>query len=284
MVDILRFVRQGYVRERTIIHKLDPRIKLLLFFWGSIFVYIFYDVYLSLALFLFFLTLVFLAKSSRAFIPSVAILLVPFFGISFIIFAFPFPGYARNETPIFSFNVGQWIVPVYLEGGMYVTIWTLKLAVTIFGALLFLFTSHPAKITACLLKSRLPYKYIYLFMSTIQLIPILTRRIQIILEAQRSRGLNIKVGILEKLKNFLVIIIPLATGTLDDMQTTAIALESRGFSAPVKKTYIIDPKFEAIDYVFFAFMTIMTAYFIYLILTVGLVPFMKGIEYTYVGG
>jgi len=173
---------------------------------------------------------------------------------------------------------------LFLEGTIYVSVWSTRLAVTITAALIAYLTTHPSDLAAIMLKSRLPYKFAYALLATIQLIPILTNEITTIYQAQVSRGLNVKTNVIERLKSIVVLMIPLTLGAINQTQTRAIALESRGFSAPVKKVLLSDPKFEMGDYLMFLAMTIFTALFILLIYTRGLVPFMVGIEYVVPGG
>ena len=89
---------------------------------------------------------------------------------------------------------------------------------------------------AIMLKSKLPYKFAYAFLATIQLIPILTNEITTIYQAQVSRGLNVQAKLIDRFKSIVVLMIPLTLGAINQTQIRAIALESRGFSAPVKES------------------------------------------------
>ena len=77
----------------------------------------------------------------------------------------------------------------------------------------------------------------------------------------------------------MAILIPLTLGSMSDLQLRAIALESRGFSAPVRKTFIIRSDLTKSDYVILSVMVALSALFIYWITTIGLIVFMKGIPY-----
>jgi len=217
-------------------------------------------------------------KVAKRILKIISIVLIPFYVLSTLVIALPI-GFPYNETPLFSFTVFGFDVTFYLEGAAYVAIWTLRLAITMTSALLFFLTSNPARITTILLKLRIPYKYIYALLSVFQLIPIMQRRIQVIYQAQVSRGLNVNVGLFKRLKNFLAILIPLTLGSMSDLQLRAIALESRGFSAPVRKTFIIRSDLTKSDYVILSVMVALSALFIYWIITIGLIVFMKGIPY-----
>ena len=271
-------IQLGYEEKDSWVHKLDPRTKFILFIWASIFNYIFYDIYISLAFLISLIVLTIVGKVAKRILKIISIVLIPFYVLSTLVIALPI-GFPYNETPLFSFTVFGFDVTFYLEGAAYVAIWTLRLAITMTSALLFFLTSNPARITTILLKLRIPYKYIYALLSVFQLIPIMQRRIQVIYQAQVSRGLNINVGLFKRLKNFLAILIPLTLGSMSDLQLRAIALESRGFSAPVRKTFIIRSDLTKSDYVVLSVMVALSALFIYWIMTIGLMVFMKGIPY-----
>ncbi len=271
-------------------HRLDGRTKFLFFLWISIFNYIFYDIYFSLASLLLVLSMAFSARIQRFCLGAVLVVVAPIFAMGVLIIGTPL-GFPYNETPLFVGQVQGLKVGLYLEGTAYVSIWTARLAVTIIAALLTYLTTHPSDLATILLKSRVPYKFTYAFLSAIQLIPILTNEIATIYQAQVSRGLGIPQGLKERikklgflLKSFAVLVVPLTLGAMNQSQIRAIALESRGFSAPVKKVMLHDPRLGAIDFIVIGAMMALTAVFIYLMATRGLVPFMQGVRYIRPGG
>ena len=279
----LKVLRSGYVRGNTVFHRLDGRTKFLFFLWISIFNYIFYDLYFSLASLAIVLTLALASRIGKIVLSVISIVAVPILILGIIILGGPV-GFPPNKTPLIATIVFGHQIGLFLEGTVYVSIWSTRLAVTITAALLAYLTTHPSDLAAIMLKSRLPYKFAYAFLATVQLIPILTNEISTIYQAQVSRGLNLQANLIQRLKSIVVLMIPLTLGAITQTQTRAIALESRGFSAPVKKVMLSDPKFKIGDYLMFFGMIVFTAYFVYLIYTRGLVPFMQGIEYLRPGG
>lgn len=279
----LKILRSGYVPRNSLIHRLDGRTKFLFFLWISVFNYVFYDVYISLASLAVVLILAAASKIAKIVLSVISIVAVPILILGLLILGTPI-GFPHNKTPLFAAMILGHQVGLFLEGTVYVLIWSTRLAVTITAALLAYLTTHPSDLAAIMLKSHLPYKFAYAFLATVQLIPILTNEIAMIYQAQVSRGLNVKANLIERLKSIVVLMIPLTLGAINQTQTRAIALESRGFSAPVKKVMISDPKFKLGDYVMFCAMAAFTAFFIFLISTRGLVPFMKGVQYLVPGG
>ena len=279
----LKVLRSGYVRGNTVFHRLDGRTKFLFFLWISIFNYVFYDLYFSLASLAIVLTLALLSRIGKIVLSVISIVAGPILILGIIILGGPV-GFPPNRTPLIATIVFGHQIGLFLEGTVYVSIWSTRLAVTITAALLAYLTTHPSDLAAIMLKSRLPYKFAYAFLATVQLIPILTNEISTIYQAQVSRGLNLQANLIQRLKSIVVLMIPLTLGAITQTQTRAIALESRGFSAPVKKVMLSDPKFKPGDYLTFFAMIVFTAYFVFLIYTRGLVPFMQGIEYLRPGG
>lgn len=279
----LKILRSGYVRGDTYVHRLDGRTKFLFFLWISIFNYVFYDVYFSTTSLAVLLGLALISRIWKIVLTVITIIAVPILILGLLILGGPV-GFPENKTVIFAVVLFGYRIGFFLEGTVYVSVWSARLAVTITAALLAYLTTHPSDLAAIMLKSRIPYKFAYAFLATVQLIPILTNEISTIYQAQVSRGLNVQAKITERLKSIVVLMIPLTLGAIHQTQTRAIALESRGFSAPVEKVMLRDPRFRTSDYAFFGLMAAFTAFFIYLILTRGLVPFMQGISYVRPGG
>jgi len=276
-------LRSGYVARDTFVHRLDGRTKFLFFLWISIFNYIFYDLYVTAVSFVVVMLLAFVARIQKFVVTVLVIIVLPIVLLGIGIIGGPF-GFAHNKTAIAAVQLFGYTIGFYLEGTVYVSVWTSRLAVTITAALLAYVTTHPSDLAATMLKSRLPYKFAYAFLATIQLIPILTNEITTIYQAQVSRGLNVRAKLIDRFKSIIVLMIPLTLGAINQTQIRAIALESRGFSAPVKKVMLRDPRLKASDYAVMTIMAVMTCAFIYIILTRGLVPFMTGIEYVRPGG
>ena len=276
-------LRSGYVARNTFVHRLDGRTKFLFFLWISIFNYIFYDLYVTVVSFVAVMLLAFVARIQRFVVTVLVIIVLPIVLLGIGIIGGPF-GFAHNRTAIAAVQLFGYTIGFYLEGTVYVSVWTSRLAVTITAALLAYVTTHPSDLAAIMLKSRLPYKFAYAFLATIQLIPILTNEITTIYQAQVSRGLNVQAKLIDRFKSIVVLMIPLTLGAINQTQIRAIALESRGFSAPVKKVMLRDPRLKASDYAIMIIMAVMTCVFIYIIWTRGLVPFMTGIEYVRPGG
>jgi len=256
----------------TLIHRTDPRTKFLFFLWISLLAYIFYDYILTIIFVLAVLVLAVMGKVFRRIFLSMAVVVFPWIALGVPILSFPF-GFPWNKTVMFRFRFFQWDIPVYYEGFAWGLTWPLRVAVTICAGLLFYLTTNPRELIALLFKFKLPFRFIYMVAAALQLTPLLIDEAGTIYQAQLSRGLRTKVSIIKRIWNFLVLVVPLTLSSIQKVQVRAMALESRGFSAPVVKTSLYDLKFKGIDYAYLIGMIIVTVIMAYVYVVYGYSPF-----------
>ncbi|MEM2927575.1 MAG: energy-coupling factor transporter transmembrane component T [Nitrososphaerota archaeon] len=262
-------LRKSIVVEETLIHKADPRTKFLFFLWISIFAYIFYDYVLTTIFLIGILFLATIGKILKRILLSVAVIVLPWMALGVPILSVLFPW---NSTLMYKLEIFGWQIPFYYEGFAWGLTWPLRIGVCITSALLFYLTTNPANLIALLFKLKLPFRFIYAFAAATQLIPLLVDEAGTIYQAQLSRGLRTDVGIIKRIWNFLILIVPLTLSSLTKVQIRAIALESRGFSAPVIKTCPYDIRFKNIDYAFFIGIIIVTLILVYIYIVYGFSP------------
>lgn len=76
----------------------------------------------------------------------------------------------------------------------------------------------------------------YVLLSTTNIIPQMAKKMDAILEAQKSRGIETDSNMLVRAKAFFPSVGPLLLNSLVNAEERAITLEARAFSAPCKKT------------------------------------------------
>ena len=131
-----------------------------------------------------------------------------------------------------------------------------------------------------LAKLKLPYKFIFTLGIAMRLVPLIISTYQDILAAQRLRGYDItEMNFINRLvKGYVPLFIPLVLTMLRRTSDMDIAIESRGFGAPVTRTYLEDITPTGKDYIVLAGVIIVfTLVFIYII-------FMGGLTFGLVGG
>lgn len=76
----------------------------------------------------------------------------------------------------------------------------------------------------------------YVMLSTAKIIPQMAKKMSVILEAQKSRGIEMESNIWVRAKAFFPSVGPLLLNSIVSAEERAITLEARGFSAACKKT------------------------------------------------
>ena len=110
---------------------------------------------------------------------------------------------------------------------------SLMLRVASFQVLAFglILSTHPSDLFASLARMRVPYLINFMISMTLQLVPVLQREVQLVLAAQRSRGMK-GTGFGSIVPSF----VPVAAGAVERVQQLAISLESRAFGSKGEKT------------------------------------------------
>lgn len=98
-------------------------------------------------------------------------------------------------------------------------------------------------------KSGVPKKVTFLISSTLQLIPQMSALSRVILDAQKSRGIETEGNLIIRAKAFVPMLGPLVLSSIQQTEERVLALESRAFSCKAKKTSIYEIKKKAADHV-----------------------------------
>lgn len=87
----------------------------------------------------------------------------------------------------------------------------------------------------------------YVLLSTVNIIPQMSKKMNVIMDAQRSRGIETDSNILVRAKAFFPMVGPLILNSVVSAEERAITLEARAFSANCKKTRIKETKDDGLD-------------------------------------
>ena len=109
-------------------------------------------------------------------------------------------------------------------------------------AIVALVTTNPADLFSAFARLRVPYLLNFMVSMTLQLIPVLTREVQIALSAQRSRGMK-STGFGSVIPSF----VPVFAGAFERVQQLSISLESRAFGSTGTKTSYRQIEFGTLD-------------------------------------
>ena len=218
------------------VHNLDPRAKF--FFVCVLFVVAVMFIQLLPLLVLFFVPIPFVlvAGVKREWIRSLRGAAM----LAFIIFFFNFIfNYMYNEYP----NVPS---ATLIE---YSVAMTLRFVVLVETFSIFFLTTSPDLLGLALEQSRVPYEFCFAFTTAVRFVPVLADEAQTIMDAQKSRGLELERGnFLKRIRNYIPILIPLIVSAIRRSLELAEAMESRAWGATEKRTNLYVLRLRKTDY------------------------------------
>jgi energy-coupling factor transport system permease protein len=100
-----------------------------------------------------------------------------------------------------------------------------------------------------LVKAKIPYKVVFVFSSTLRFFPLLFEELQMIVEAQRLRGLAVEqMNPLQKVQVYGSVAVPLILGAMMKSQKLEVVLQSKAFSGSADRTYLHESVLTQIDW------------------------------------
>ena len=241
-ISLGRFVNTG-----SIIHKIDPRIKLIFNFILALLTF-FSNSYISFALLyaVMFFIIIFTKIPLNLYFKSLRSILF------FILITFFINTFFLDGTVIFKFG----FLKITYEGLKISIIASLKLILLILMSSLLLFVTSIKDLTRGIEKLMAPLKlfrinvrdFATIITLSLRFIPILMEETDKIITAQRARGAKINSGSLYKrAKGLSNILVPLLVASFKRADELAISMETRCYSYECKKTKMNVLKIKTID-------------------------------------
>lgn len=231
----------------TIVHKLDPRVKILITFVFIISLFFINKFYPYIFILGFILTTIKLSEVPFKYVlkglKPLRLILI----ITFVINVFMTKG-------VVLFNIGP--LEVTREGLNQAIFMALRLIFLIMGTSLLTLTTSPISLTDGIEKLLNPLKVIGLpahelaMMMTIALrfIPTLLEETDKIMKAQMARGADFESGnILNRAKNLVPLLVPLFVNSFRRADELAMAMEARCYRGGENRTRLNELKFKKID-------------------------------------
>lgn len=103
-------------------------------------------------------------------------------------------------------------------------------------------TTEIRTITRALEDSGLNHQATYVAASSLQMIEVLGKDSQTIMNAQKARGVETEGNVIVRTKAFLPTLVPLILGAITGAEERALTLEARGFTIQGEKTHILQLK------------------------------------------
>jgi len=216
-----------YELEKSILHHLDPRGKMLFMIVATCVIILFRDIVPLLIILGIVIVLVILGNFMKKWLRTLLILL-PLLFLIIIIDALVI----KNDYPT-SFAIAIVLRLIVLSA--------------IFG--LFFQTVSPDDLSQMLRKFGFPYSFAWAISTAYRFIPTLASETETIIAAQKSRGLQIDRGnIFKRTRKMLPLLIPIFASAMRRSWQLAEAIESRGWNAIKKRTYLYSLKLKWWDY------------------------------------
>jgi len=134
------------------------------------------------------------------------------------------------------------IISVYKEGLFKAIILTSRITAFV-SILTLLILITPAKdFTIALEKKGHNSKAAFILLLSLQMIPEMKKQANVIMNSQKSRGVETEGNILVRAKALIPVFIPLVLSSIVNTEEKAITLEARGFSIGEKRTILDDIK------------------------------------------
>jgi len=170
-------------------------------------------------------------------------IILPFLLLLFAMQSILYPG---GKTILYSF----YFISIKKEGILFASLIGIRLLIAVSSLLLTFMATSPKNIVAALEEKGMSSNIGFVIISTLQIVPQMRRQSQKILDAQKSRGVEAEGNIWQRVKAYIPIIAPLILSSISQLEQRALALEARAFSAPVKKTSMIEFDLSRKDKIF----------------------------------
>jgi len=230
-----------YIERNTVIHRLDPRVKLIGAALGMIAAVAVSDLLVLAVIYAIVIAVVKLAQVTWERFKFALRTILP---VSIMIVCL-WPLFYRTGTPVlFSWGPIVITLPSLLAGVSA----ALRINVMAFCAFALLYTTPQGRLVRGLVKLGLPYEYGLSLAIALRYIPTFGGIILMIMDAQKARGLELDKGsFLRKTLKYVYVMAPVVITALRMADQLSLAIESRAFGAPTKRTYVTDLKMRTVD-------------------------------------
>lgn len=230
----------------TFIHRLDPRTKITIFLLSFVAILMFESPFWMLPIaFLIILQLV----VSRALynLRRIRYILIVLTVSSMILWNL----FSHGKTPLF------WILQV--ESMEYAIARTMLMVLMISAGMVLISTTRTEELVLGMIRMGLPYRVGFAISTALRMVPTIAASTITISQAQRSRGLDLDSGnILERIRKFLPLLVPVFISSIRNTNIFGMALESKGFGAREKRTFYLKLQMGKADYFVLTFAILFT--------------------------
>lgn len=235
----------------TFFNKINPVIKLLVVITLGL-----YSILLKKYLVGFIFSIFYMIVSLLRGLFKKTIKTIIYFGIPFSVMILLIQGLYNPSNSSVIFTIGK--MSFGEEGIQFALALVSSVLTFVLGFQLFIETTKPNEVSASLNKIGVSKELTFIILSSLNIVPQMSRKLEVIKNAQQSRGIEINGPLLTRAKAYIPLITPLILSSLIDSIERGVTLEVRGFSIKdVKKTSYTEIKFTLLDY-FIAFLVLLS--------------------------
>ncbi len=240
-----------YFRTNSIIHRLDPRTKLISIFALMVMLIASHQIIALLVNFVLIISIIYFSE-----VPFLLVLrnLRPFVWL-FLITLFFHTFLSNMGEPLFKFPVFDWVVT---KEGLYAGfIYSTRLAEFVLIAAVLTLTTSPIEITDALERFFSPFKrfglpiheLILMMTLALRFIPTLISEADKLKNAQISRGATFEGNLIKRIKSVIPLILPLFISVFRRADELALAMDSRCYVGGKGRTTFKELRFSMNDYI-----------------------------------
>ncbi|TNK82434.1 energy-coupling factor transporter transmembrane protein EcfT [Mycoplasmopsis pullorum] len=260
-----------YIPGDSYVHKLDPRIKIILTINYIVLTFI-SSYFIDTLLILLPLVITYVISTKRI-SPLINSLKFPLF-ITFFIFIINVYSLKYNDS-----SYKDWAIPIWKQKDIYITYEAINKTITLFLRIYIMImvttlltnTTKPILLTKAIEDLLLPLKLFFvpvhiiamIISISLRFIPTLLDEANRIVKAQTSRGVDFKNGkIKEKVVAFTTLIIPLFVSSFSKAEDLSNAMETRGYNPYKKRTRYRKLQFGLGDALVLLWLILLTSFII----------------------
>ena len=131
-------------------------------------------------------------------------------------------------------------ISIYKEGFLKALNLTSKITAFVSSLTMLTLITSAKDFTLALEKKGLNPKISFILLLTLQMIPEMKKQANIIMDSQKSRGVETEGNVFVRSGAFIPVFVPLVLSSIANTEERAITLEARGFSSGSKRTRLYD--------------------------------------------
>jgi energy-coupling factor transport system permease protein len=240
-----------FIDNNSLMHRLDPRTKITIFLLTFVAILLYEDpLWMLPVAFLVILQLI-ISGSAKNLLRIRYVLIV--LSISSLVL---WNLFSKGVTPLF------WFLKV--ESFEFAIARTMLMVLMISTGMILISTTRNEELVLGMIRMGMPYRVGFAISTSLRLVPTIASSALTISQAQRSRGLDLDSGnVVERLRKFLPLLVPVFISTIRSTNIFGMALESKGFGAREKRNFYLQLKMRAADYAVLAFSVVFVVVSIY---------------------